>query len=167
VDTTVGSTQAAAVSRFAGLEFTTHGTYYALAEIINDERPYGRDDEVALPDFGDSSLFAVKAVPAPEPRTELPETLERRRDTIDVFGELVTAKAPADRVDVHVDSANRVMVVQTDHIEPVDAQPFVQLPNGDRLGYTKGLRIPYKYKDDAGVTVYANIIVLFSGTGHI
>jgi hypothetical protein len=141
--------------------------YYLLAEIINNQRPYGKDGEVFLPDLGDDDLFAVKAVPDPEPRGDDANSLQaRRRDTIDVFGELATARAPH-RVGVTVTAPNLVEVSTTGAVDPQGAGRVI-LPGGKEMAYMKGVRIPYKYKADDGVTdVYANIMVLYIGTGHI
>jgi hypothetical protein len=132
-------------------------TYSDLGRLIEKHQPYGR--KAVLPDLGNSNIFRSNDLkPAPSDDVH-----------VDVFGPL-RAYGEGNRLPVEITATPggpEVMPVGDNPANPVEKGAFrVTLNSGEEFRITKGLRIPYEYKDEKGNTVYASIIVLYNGTGH-
>lgn len=136
-------------------------TYSDLGFLIEQHRPYGTVGK--LPDLTDASRFRLAKVPA-----------KSEQDRIDVFGPLFDyGKSGAKGLlEVMTTADPYTQQPKIAAVEPVSGQYVedgafhVTLPSGEEVRITKGIHIPYAYKDNEDNTVYASILVLFNGIGN-
>jgi hypothetical protein len=109
-------------------------------------------------------LLAQASVAAAAAGSTQPEVM--LQDHVDVFGALAARRGDR-RAEVERDKeTGEVKLVGEKDYDGGEGVLHVMLPNGEEFRITKGLRIPYTYKDVDGGTVYANILVLYNGNGH-
>ena len=129
--------------------------YQVLGLLLNKQRPYGTDADTRLTvDLCDPAVY----------RPQLPDavTAPDNRNYVDCFGPLAANNA-VDPFPVRVET-------KPDGVKAIpEVEKAIELkwPNGNVHQITKGLRIPYTYKSETGEDVYANVFVLFNGSGQL
>jgi hypothetical protein len=138
--------------------------YQVLGLLIDKERPYGEDAQTDLGvDLTDAKVY--------DPRTPRGFANPSDRDRIDVFGPLEKF-GQGNHLKVEVDPAEknpaRQVFAADPHVREAIETSGIPLDfgNGSPYTITKGLRIPYQYTSN-GQTIYANIFILFNGSGHV
>jgi len=156
-------------------EFFNPSSYFELADFINQHVPYAA--KYVLPDLTNKALIEKADTAKKEPHRQRPARVRPARqeepgrlDRVDVFGALWQNGRHNPVTGVKVDPDTGAVDVPGRPVAHEKGIFQLRVPTSDggtdSFQITKGLRIPYKYTTEYGEEIYANIFVLFNGTGH-